>query len=82
MKTIVKKSLIKKVVHEKGMRISNKTIDTLITLITDDIHEIIDDIIAITKHAKRKTIKIEDVNTYKKVIGGDNNGDQDNTNNK
>lgn len=60
-KTVVKKLTLKKLVHEKGMRISADALDKLITILDETTEQLIDDVVAVAKHAKRKTVKVKDI---------------------
>ena len=58
---MLKKSVLKKMIQSKGMRVSREAIDEFATLFTEFTEEIIDTVIELTKHAGRKTVKAEDV---------------------
>lgn len=61
METVVKKSVLKKMLHEKEANVSSEALDMLANVITDMAEKVVANVVNVAKHAGRKTVKAEDV---------------------
>jgi len=61
MKCVVKKTVIKELIRKMGMYASKEAVEKIAEVIDEEVEQIIERAAKIARHAKRKTIKVEDV---------------------
>jgi len=61
MRHVVRKTAIKELIHKMGMYASKDAIEKIAEVVDEEVEQMIERAAKIARHAKRKTIKAEDI---------------------